>query len=63
MPSPIKPAPRSTTPQSEYALERTTLARRLETADALRADARRTSYASIDSRASKWRYTVTSDKT
>jgi hypothetical protein len=63
MQSPIKPASRSTGSQSEYAIECKTRALRLETADALRADARRISYASINSNASKWRYSSISVKT
>lgn len=63
MQSPIKPASRSTGAQSEYAIERKTIAQRFETADALRADTRRISYASIDSNASKWRYSAKSVKT
>lgn len=63
MQSPIKPAFRSTGTQSEYAIERKTAAQRLETADALRAETRRLSYASIDSNASKWRYPAMSVKT
>ena len=62
MQSPIKPASRPTGAPSEYAIERKTAAQRLETADALRADKRRLSYASIDSNASKWRYSATSEK-
>lgn len=63
MQSPIKPVSRSTSAQSEYAIERKTAAQRLETADALRADTRRLSDASIDPNASKWRYPAMSVKT
>ncbi|HEY1608686.1 MAG TPA: hypothetical protein VGG24_05425 [Paraburkholderia sp.] len=63
MQSPVKPASRSTGTPSEYAIERKTAAQRLETADALRADKRRLSYASIDSNAGKWRYSAKSVKT
>jgi hypothetical protein len=63
MQSPIKPASRSTGTPNEYAIERKTAAQRLETADALRADKRRVSDASIDSNASKWRYSSKSVKT
>jgi hypothetical protein len=63
MPSPVKPASRSTGTPSEYAIERKTIAQRFETADALRADTRRINYASIDSNASKWRYSATRTKT
>lgn len=62
MQPPIKPAFRLTGAASEYAIQRKTTAQRLETADAVRADKRRLSYASIDSNASKWRYSATSEK-
>lgn len=62
MQPPVKPAFRPTRAASEYAVERKTTAQRLETADAVRADKRRLSYASIDSNASKWRYSATSEK-
>lgn len=62
MQPPIKPAFSPTRAASEYAVERKTTAQRLETADAVRADKRRLSYASIDSNASKWRYSATSEK-
>lgn len=44
--------------ESSYSSERKTQALILETADALRAEQRRASYATIDSNASKWRYSV-----
>jgi hypothetical protein len=56
MRSPIKPASVTTSAESEYSIERRTRAHVLDTADALRAEKRRASFAAIDSNASKWRY-------
>jgi hypothetical protein len=44
--------------ESAYTRERKTHALVLETADALREEQRRANFASIDSNASKWRYSV-----
>lgn len=44
--------------ESAYSHERRAHALILETADALRAEQRRVSYALIDSNASKWRYSA-----
>lgn len=44
--------------ESEYAIERMARAHILDTADALRAEKRRASYATIDTNASKWRYSA-----
>jgi hypothetical protein len=57
-----KPASTVVGGSSAYTLERRTHALVLETADALRAEQRRISFASIDSNASKWRYSVASAK-
>jgi hypothetical protein len=53
-----KPASTPAGSESAYSHERRTNALILETADALRAEQRRVSFASIDSNASKWRYSV-----
>ena len=62
MPVQTKSASTITSGSSAYTLERRTHALVLETADALRAEQRRVSFASIDSNASKWRYSVASVK-
>lgn len=59
MRSPIKTTSVTTSSESEYSVERKTRANALDTADALRAEKRRVSDASIDSNASKWRYPAT----
>ena len=51
-----KPASTPISGESAYSYERRTHALILETADALRAEQRRVSFALIDSNASKWRY-------
>ena len=55
---PIKSASVTIGSESEYSIERRTRAHVLDTADALRAEKRRASFAAIDSNASKWRYPV-----
>ncbi|MFL9866595.1 hypothetical protein PQR67_20665 [Paraburkholderia fungorum] len=62
MQSPVKRASTAVSSESEYAVERKTRARILDTADALRAEKRRADYATIDSNASKWRYSGVSEK-
>lgn len=62
MRSQLQPASAATGRESEYAIERKTRAHTLNTADALRAEERRISYATIDSSASKWRYSTQRDK-
>jgi hypothetical protein len=62
MRSPFKPAQAAHGSESEYAVERRTRAHLLDTADALRAEKRRVSYATIDSNASKWRYSAVGEK-
>ncbi|MEQ5840660.1 hypothetical protein BWP39_15610 [Paraburkholderia acidicola] len=57
-----KPATAITGGESAYTRERKTHALVLETADALREEQRRADFASIDSKASKWRYSVPSTK-
>jgi hypothetical protein len=59
MQSKTKPASATVHSVSSYAHERRTNALVLETADALRAEQRRVNDATIDSNASKWRYSVT----
>lgn len=59
MRSPIKSTSVTTSSESEYSIERKTRANALDTADALRAEKRRASDATIDSNASKWRYPAT----
>jgi hypothetical protein len=62
MPLPVKPPSTPAGSESAYSRERRTNALILETADALRAEQRRVNDASIDSSASKWRYTVVGSK-
>jgi hypothetical protein len=57
-----KPASTITGGSSAYTVERRTHALILETADVLRAEQRRVSFALIDSNASKWRYSVANMK-
>jgi hypothetical protein len=56
MPSPTKPASVTASSETAYSIERRTRAHVLDTADAVRAEKRRASFAAIDSNASKWRY-------
>jgi hypothetical protein len=58
MRSQLKPASAAIGSESEYDVERRTRAHILDAADALRAEKRRVSYATIDSNATKWRYSV-----
>ncbi|TAM55708.1 MAG: hypothetical protein EPN57_01395 [Paraburkholderia sp.] len=58
MRSPIKQTATLAARVSEYTQDRRKQALILETADALRAEQRRVNDASIDSNASKWRYSV-----
>jgi hypothetical protein len=62
MRSQLKPASAAIGSESEYAVERRTRVHILDTADALRAEKRRVSYATIDSNASKWRYSAVCEK-
>ncbi len=62
MRSQFKPASTVISSESEYTIERRTRAHLLDTADALRAEKRRVSYATIDSNATKWRYSTVSEK-
>jgi hypothetical protein len=62
MRSPLKRTSAAVSSESEYAIERRTRAHILDTADALRAEKRRANYATIDSSASKWRYSVVCEK-
>ncbi|TAL92907.1 MAG: hypothetical protein EPN73_23285 [Paraburkholderia sp.] len=62
MQSQIKPTSTAASRESSYSSERRTQALILETADALRAEQRRVNYATIDSNASKWRYSVVREK-
>lgn len=62
MQSRLKRAPAGIPRQSQDAIERSTRARILETADAARAEQRRLSDAAIDSSASKWRYSAVPPK-
>lgn len=56
MQSQLEPAPAAISSESVYAIERRARTHIFDAEDALRAEKRRVSYATIDSNASKWRY-------
>jgi hypothetical protein len=62
MRSQFKPASAAIGRENEYAAECRTRAHILDAADALRAEKRRASYATIDSNATKWRYSAVHEK-